>query len=112
MDPNARAEGLVRATRGIADAALRVAYLSSVLRETDVAELAPALDLVCGRAEQAEEAAREVLVSLVDALNGVGAAPYVQRLREQAAGDSLLALERLVRHPLLARPQALPTDPN
>jgi hypothetical protein len=96
------------------DAPLRVAYWRSQLADVPLPELARALDHVCHAAEQAEEPAREVLVSLVDALNAPSSAEIVQRLREEAAGESLLALERLVRHPQVASPRAaiLPANPN
>jgi hypothetical protein len=113
MDPKARAQVLVRATRALFDAPLRVAYLQDFLRAHDIAAAARVLEEVCARAEQAEEAAREVLVALVDALHAPGADDIVQRLREEAAGESLLALERLVRHPAGAhRGSLLPDDPN
>ena len=100
MDRYARADALVRTTLSLADAALRASYLVAVTRTWDVQSLAGAFDVVCGRAEQAEASAREVLVAIVDALNSDGMGEVVQRLREQAAGESLLALERLVRSPL------------
>jgi hypothetical protein len=114
VDAKERAEGLVRATRSMADAPLRVAYWRAQLADVPLAELAVALDHVCHAAEQAEEPAREVLISLVDALNAPTSGEIVQRLREEAAGESLLSLERLVRHPLIASPRAnvLPPNPN
>src|SRR5262249_51978057 len=114
MDAKARAEALVRATRSMCDPPLRVAYLRAQLEEVPVRVLAPALDRVCHAAEQAEEPAREVLVALVDALNAPSSGEIVQRLREEAAGESLLSLERLVRHPLIASPRAnvAPANPN
>lgn len=107
-------ETIVRTTRALADATLRVRYLVSMLNEAPVRELARALDAISTRAEQAEEAAREALLSLVDALNDPSCVDIVQQLREEAAGESLLALERLVRHPTIASPRAsaVPTDPN
>ena len=57
------------------------------------------LDGVCERAEQAEASSRETLIAIVDALNTDGMEDIVQRLREEAAGESLLALERLIRAP-------------
>jgi len=99
VDRRLRAEALVRATLSLGDAALRASYVASVAREWDVGVLARALDAVCERAEQAEAASREALLSIVDALNAEGMDEVVQRLREQAAGESLLALERLIRHP-------------
>ncbi len=99
MDRYERAEALVRATLSLAGAALRASYVASVVRTWDVEQLARVLDIVCERAEQAEASAREVLLAIVDALNAQGMDEIVQRLREQAAGESLLALERLVRAP-------------
>jgi hypothetical protein len=100
MDRYARGEALVRTTLSLADAALRVSYVVNVAREWDIEPFARALDAVCERAEQAEAAAREALVAIVDALNAEEMNEIVQRLREQAVGESLLALERLVRFPL------------
>src|SRR5579875_2560029 len=99
MHARERAEALVRATRSLGDAALRASYVASVVRACaeargGLAELARTLDAVCERAEQAEVAAREALVAIVDALNGEDMDDIVQRLREEAAGASLLALER------------------
>jgi len=61
--------------------------------------VARVLDSVCERAEQAEASSREALIAIVDALNGEGMDDLLQRLREEAAGESLLALARLIRHP-------------
>jgi hypothetical protein len=102
VDRNLRADALVRTTLSLADASLRVSYIISVARTWDVETLAQALDIVCERAEQAEAASREALLAIVDALNSETLRETVQRLREQAVGDSLLALERLVRAPLRA----------
>jgi hypothetical protein len=99
VDRQARADALVRATLSLADGELRTRYVASVARTSPIDRLAVTLDVVCERAEQAEPAAREALIAIVDALNGEGMDDLVQRLREQAAGDSLLALERLVRLP-------------
>jgi hypothetical protein len=93
-------DALVGATLSLGDAALRAAYVASVVRAWEVSSLAEALDAVCERAEQAEVAAREALLSIVDALNAEGMDDVVQRLREEAEGRSLLALERLIRHPV------------
>ncbi|MBX3227018.1 MAG: hypothetical protein KIT84_41225 [Labilithrix sp.] len=99
-----RADAVVRATRSIPEAELRVSYMKSILRAGDAPEVAPWLDVVCGRAEQAEPAAREALVAIVDALQDPELAGVVQRLREEAVGAPHLALERLVRHPLATSP--------
>lgn len=95
----ARAAGLVRAVLSLGDGGLRAEYVASVARSWDVAVLAAALDEVCERAEQASPDAREALLAVVDALNADGMNEVVQRLREEAAGESLLALDRLIRPP-------------
>ncbi len=102
MDPSALAASLVRTTLSLAGGELRAAYLADAARAWPTEVFAAALDVVCARAEQAEASAREALMAVVDAFNRDGMGEIVQRLREQAAGDSLLALERLVRCP--ARP--------
>ncbi|HEX4447560.1 MAG TPA: hypothetical protein VH044_12515 [Polyangiaceae bacterium] len=99
MDRKSRADAFVRATLSLGDAALRARYIASLAGSLSTEVLAFTLDAVCERAEQAEASAREVLMAIVDALNAEGMDDLLQRLREQAAGDSLLALERLIRLP-------------
>jgi hypothetical protein len=89
-----------KVVRSLAESAMRADYLRAAMAEADVEELARALDALCARAEQAEEAAREVMLSVVDALQAPESAELVQRLREEAIGASLLSLERLVRQPI------------
>ncbi len=113
MDRKDRADALVRATLSLADAGLRMRYVSSLARDWPIGSLAETLDAVCERAEQAEAAAREALIAIVDALNGEGMEDLGQRLHERAAADSLLALERLIRLPPRShRPtSSVPPDP-
>jgi hypothetical protein len=99
VDRQARADAIVRATLSLADADLRTHYVATLARTWPIGELAEVLDAVCERAEQAEATSREALIAIVDALNGEGMDDLVQRLREQAAGNFLLALERLIRLP-------------
>jgi hypothetical protein len=99
-----RADAVIRATRSIPEAELRVSYVKSILRDGDVVELAGWLDVVCSRAEQAVPAAREALLAIVDALQDPALAPVVQHLREEAVGVPHLALERLVRQTVAAGP--------
>jgi hypothetical protein len=99
VDRQARADALVRTTLSLGGAALRACYLTTVVRAWPVRALAQTLDAVCARAEQAEVTSREALVAIVDALNTEGMDDLLQRLREEAAADSLLSLERLIRHP-------------
>jgi hypothetical protein len=110
MAPSDLAEQILRATRSLADPALRVSYLCAVFREHPIEELARALDTICADAEQASEPSRGVLVALVDAVNAPEAAAVVQTLREQALGDSLLALERVLRRPATPSVAAAPRD--
>lgn len=114
MDPCARADAFVRTTLSLADAGLRVSYVVDTARTWDAANFARALDIVCERAEQAEASSREALVAVVDALNTEALRETVQRLREQAVEESLLALERLVRfafRPTQIRESARPESP-
>jgi hypothetical protein len=114
VDRAERAEALIRATLSLGDASLRAAYVASVARAWRTGVLAQTLDAVCERAEQAEAASREALVAIVDALNADGMDGVVQALREQVAGEPLLALERLIRHPAAspkAAGDALASDP-
>lgn len=104
LDRQARANALLRATLSLADATLRARYVTSLTRSSALAELAQTLDVICERAEQAENASREALVAIVDAFNGDGMEDFVQRLRAAATTDSLLALERLIRIPPRSRP--------
>jgi hypothetical protein len=99
VDRQARADALVRATLALADADLRTHYVASLTHAWPIAVLADTLDIVCERAEQAEANSRETLIAIVDALNLEGMDDLVQRLREEATGNSLLALERVIRVP-------------
>jgi hypothetical protein len=94
-----RAASLIRTLRALTGAELRAAYVADAMRTAKVGDFAPVLDELCARAEQAEEGACEALVAVVDAFNAPALGDVVQQLREQAAGDSLLALDRLLRRP-------------
>ena len=58
MGPAQRAEGLIRTTCAIPEAALRAAYMRDLLLRSHVVTVAAVLDVVCARAEQAEVRAR------------------------------------------------------
>jgi hypothetical protein len=96
-----RADAIVRATLALAEAAYRVGYLREMLLLAAPSDIAPPLEVACARAEQAEPRAREWLVSFVDAITSSESdlRVAVQRLREEAAGESHLALERVLRSP-------------
>jgi hypothetical protein len=100
MDSRVPGHAFVRTTLSLGDSALRAAYVASALRAWPLEVSARVLDSVCERAEQAEATSRETLIAIVDALNREGMDDLLQRLREQAAGESLLALARLIRHPV------------
>jgi hypothetical protein len=110
VEPRRLADTIVRVTRALPDLSLRASYVAELLTRTPIATLAKALDHLCGRAEQAEEPAREALLSVVDALSAPEGQPIAQVLREEAAGESLLALERLVRQAPAPRTEPEP-DP-
>jgi hypothetical protein len=101
MDPRARADTIVRAVLALVDTPLRTAHVRELFVTSAPSELAPALEVLCARAEQTELRARECLMSIVDALHVADdeLREAVQRLREEAAGESYLALERLLRAP-------------
>lgn len=99
MDRKTRADAFVRAILSLGDGTLRARYVASLAESLSIEVFAHTVDAVCERAEQAEATAREALVAIVDAFNGEGMEEVLDRLREQAAGDSLLALERIIRSP-------------
>ncbi|MBL8612349.1 MAG: hypothetical protein JNL38_33720 [Myxococcales bacterium] len=112
MNADAAADRFVRAVRSLSDANVRLAYVLTHVRDLAPERLAPILEVVCSRAEQADPAAREVLVSLLDAAREPAVTEAVQRLREQAVGEAFVALERALRNPMLGRSSALPEDPD
>jgi hypothetical protein len=96
-----------RACRAL-DGGLRVGYLRSELGTASLGEVAAALDDVCAGAEQAEPDAREMLIAVVDLLAEKDQVALAQRLRVEAAGQSLLALGRLLRRPAISPSRAPP----
>jgi hypothetical protein len=101
MASQERADAIVRATLALAEASYRVTHLRELLLGSPPNVLAPLLEIVCARAEQAEPRAREWLVAFVDVITATepDVREAVQRLREEAAGESHLALERILRSP-------------
>lgn len=94
----------MRATPSLKSLALRSAYLRSELERHSIEPIAVALDVLTGLAEQADIAARAVLVSLIPTLADPDLADRVEALRRIAIERALLPLGRLVR----AGPLALP----
>lgn len=100
---------LVRALLALADASLRVSWATDLFRSLELGKLAELLDDVAMRGEQGDARAKEALVSIVDALSVSELSATTQRLREEAAGNALLALDRLTRQPLHPpRPSSVP----
>jgi len=93
-------ERIVRTTLGLADADLRAAHVRNVLLAESIGDMARALDALALKAELGESEAREVLMAVVDALGDPDIVEIVQQLREEAAGDQLLPLDRLLRKPV------------
>ncbi|MEO8876850.1 MAG: hypothetical protein ABI461_14750, partial [Polyangiaceae bacterium] len=77
----------------------RVAWLLDLFAQEPAESLAVALDEIAAGAEAGIVEARDALIGIVDALNAANSAAIVQRLREEAAGRSLVALDRLLRVP-------------
>lgn len=79
------------------DSAARAAYMRSEVETRGEIDLAVALDGVCGRAEQADPAARDVLAALVTLIGEPALAPRFAALRRLAEQHALLPLGRLLR---------------
>ncbi|MGH7329702.1 MAG: hypothetical protein ACREJX_15250, partial [Polyangiaceae bacterium] len=90
---------ILRGTRAVVDPALRVAWLLDLFAREQGRDLALALDAIAERAEHGDTDAREALVGIVDAMSTTKATELAQRLREEAAGCCLPALDRLLRVP-------------
>jgi hypothetical protein len=90
---------ILTCTRGVLDPALRVSWLLDLFAQENSETLAIALDDIAARAESGSNDARDALIAIVDALNHSENNGISQRLREEAAGRSLLALDRLLRTP-------------
>ncbi len=86
-----------RSVPSLREIPLRVAYLRSELTGRPLAAVAAALDELCGRAEQADPVAREVLAAAVTVLADPTSADLADALRQVAEHAALLALARLLR---------------
>jgi len=89
---------LARAIVAIGDAALRRHFVVERCSE-DPSTIGPALDELARDAEQGDEIAKEALVAVASALADPRVEDALQRLREEAAGQGLVTLERLLRRP-------------
>ncbi len=86
-----------RSVPSLREIPLRVAYLRSELLGRPLAAVAGALDELCGRAEQADPVAREVLSAAVTVLADPASADLADALRQVAEHAALLPLARLLR---------------
>jgi hypothetical protein len=104
------ARRIVRLALGLQQIELRVSYLRALISEHALEPLARALDHLAAESEQGDPAARDTASAIVAALSHPDLADTAQRLREQAVGESLLALERMLRRPVSSvRPSRPPT---
>lgn len=94
---NALTARWMRSVPGLREAALRAAYMRAELARKPLARVAVALDELCGRAEQADPVAREVLAAAVTMLADPAAEKLAGALRELAKDEALLPLGRLLR---------------
>ncbi|MBK8258393.1 MAG: hypothetical protein IPK82_37730 [Polyangiaceae bacterium] len=92
------------------ESAARVSYLRSELDRHDELKAALALDAICGRSEQADPIAREVLGALVTLMAEPGMAGRLAALRRLADEHALLPLGRLLRRPPPPRSERLEED--
>lgn len=104
------ADRILRGTRAVSDPQLRVSWLLDLFSHEAQDRLALALDAIAERAEHGDSEARESLVGIVDAMSTAKANELAQRLREEAAGRSLPALDRLLRVPSPPRPSIAPPE--
>ena len=98
-----------RSVPALREVPLRIAYLRSELTRRPLAAVAGALDELCGRAEQADPIAREVLAAAVPVLADPGVCDLVDALRQLAEHEALLPLARLLRR--RTRGEAAPDRP-
>jgi hypothetical protein len=87
----------LRSVPALRESALRTSYLRAELERRPLALVAGALDALCGRAEQADPIAREVLAAAVTVLTDPGFADLTAALRALADREALLPLGRLLR---------------
>ncbi len=103
---------LARVIVSLGDPGLRRDFVVDRLENTHTGDMAARLDELALAAEQGDEAAKEALVAIVDAMNDPRASRALQLLREDAAGAGLVALDRLLRRPLHSHPPRGPRSQN
>ena len=88
-----------RVLPSLRESSARAAYLQSEIEARAELDVAIALDGICGRAEQADPVARDVLAALVTLLQDPALAPRFAVLRRLSEQHALLPLGRLLRRP-------------
>lgn len=86
-----------RSVPSLREPSLRVAYLKAELVQRPLVQVAEALDVLSGRAEQADPVAREVLAAAVTVLADPSVTDLVDALRAVADHEARLPLGRLLR---------------
>ena len=94
---DALAQRWCRAVPSLRETALRASFFRAQLSECAVDRVASALDALCGRAEQADPLAREVLAAALPVLTEPALADRIEELRVIAGARALLPLSRLLR---------------
>jgi hypothetical protein len=102
-------ERWLKGVPALKDVAMRVQLVATDLTESELPDLAEALETTCMLAEQAEPRAREVLAAAMPTLTDPVHDELVERLRHEANESGHFALARLLRR--RARPAAFPEQP-
>ncbi|HEY1957383.1 MAG TPA: hypothetical protein VGH28_17310 [Polyangiaceae bacterium] len=90
---------LARQIASLPDPLLRRDFVLDRTGALAIDRLARELDALALAAEQGDEIAKEALVAVVDAMNDPRGEDAFQRLREEAEGEGLVTLARLLRRP-------------
>jgi hypothetical protein len=101
-----------KAVPSLRETALRASFFRSEPSSRGLEAIALALDELCGRAEQAEPLAREVLAAALPVLTEPELAERVDDLRALASMRSLLPLGRLLRRKSTPDPTLAQPDPD
>jgi|GEM_PF-538497 len=98
-DSSGAAQRLVRLLLGVADMALRLAYVRDMLVREPVRALAGVLQVVAARSEQGCADAREAMVALVPSLHHAHCVQVIEQLRAEARAMHYDALNRVIGEP-------------
>jgi hypothetical protein len=90
-------ERVKRVLLSLSDAAYRLAWLRSEIERSALEDVAVLLDGLSEQSERSDPQAREAMLTVAMLFAALGECELTQRLREQAAGQHLLSLDRLLR---------------